>query len=471
MKRIFKIIALMPILSLCSSIMQGDDCYPRSIFVPRQLSYSPILENALVLDAKLNEAWNLIVSVKPVYTQNVGSKFQEYFTICHKCSLNVQEDGSGDISSLWFNVISSNDTFYSSQLSFHPKRQTYGGLLYFAAQLPCNFQIAINTALVTAQNNMHICESNIQNCGTCDGYATVTQSFANCERLFGRICGTQTKTGLDDIQVKVIYNPYETECIYWDIYGLLGIPTGKGSKARYLFEPLVGSKHVQLGVGSNAQWHIMENNWGAWSLLCEAKYRYAFKANECRSFDLTRNCQWSRYMLLVKESDKYSFYPAINNLTFETEVTPQSSFDFYLATHFGHNAWNCELGYDLWYRSPEKVSLCCKQLPNVGIADLRGIAAQDPQSASTANISQGVEPYINQMTSDASFVPVTIDDINCISGAMARSLSNSVYGSVGYRFDVKGYTMQVGLNTAYEHGSSVNTPDNVTAWLNVDLYF
>ncbi len=472
MKRIAKIITLIPILSLySSSTMQGNSCYPRSIFVPRQLSYNPILENALVIDAQHTEMWDYVFSVKPIYTQSVGSKFQEYFTIGHKCSLDVQEDGSGDISSLWFNVVSSDDTFYSSQLSFRPKRQTYGGLFYFAAQLPYNFQLTINTALVTARNNMNICEKSIQNLGTCDGYDTVTQSFANCERFFGRICGAQTKTGLDDIQVKLLYNFYKTNSWYGDVYGLLGIPTGNGSKAKYLFEPLVGSKHVQLGLGTNAQWNIMVNDYGTFSLLGEAKYRYGFRAKECRSFDLKNNGQWSRYMLFVDESDKYSFFPAINDLTFKAEVTPQSSFDLYLAAHFNRKAWNVELGYDLWYRSAEKISLCCNQLPTVGIADLRGIAAQDPQSASTAHISQGIEPDINQMISDASFVPVTLADINLCSGAQASSLSNAVYGSVGYTFDAQYHTIQVGFNAAYEHGSSVNTPDNVFVWLSFDLQF
>lgn len=465
-----KILAIIAILISASSPITGTSCYPRSIFIPRQLSYNPILENALTLNTQLETPYDYIFSIKPIYTQNVGSKFQKYFTINHACSLNVQEDGSGDISSLWFDVISSNDTFYSSKLSFHPRRQTYGSLLYFAAQLACNVQLSINTAIVSARNNIHLCEKNKQNLGTCAGFDTITQSFSNCERQFGRIRGTRTKIGLDDIQVKLLYNFYKNDCMAWDIYGLLGIPTGKGSKARYLFEPLVGSKHVQLGVGANGYWQIRENECRTWSLRGEAKYRYGFEGKECRSFDLKRNGQWSRYMLFVDQFDKFSFFPAINDLTFKAYVTPRSSFDLYLATQCQHQSWNFELGYDLWYRNSEKISLP-SNLTKVAVADLRGIAAQDPHSASTATIDQGVQPGINQMTSDPTFVLVDMsNDINCKSGAQAASLSNSVYGSIGYAFDIKCHKMQVGLNVAYELGSSVNTPDNITAWLNLDLY-
>lgn len=472
MKKLY--IALVPcvILLIIGSYLQAENFYPRSIFVPRQLSYNPIFENALMLENKIDEEWDWIFSVKPIYTQSVGSKFKKYFTINHKCSLNVQENGSGDVDSLWFNVIAPTGTFYSSELSFKPKRQTYGAVLYFAAQLPCNFQVAITTALVTARNSMHLCESTIENPGTCPGYATLTQSFANCSRIFGRIDGTHKKTGVDDVQVKLIYEACKNDCFYWDMYGLVGIPTGEGSKAYNLFEPLVGSKHAQLGLGTDAQWNIMERDCWSWTLLGEAKYRYAFKADEYRSFDLLPNGQWSRYMLFVNASDPYSFYPAINNLTFQTKVTPRSSFDLYLATHANYNAWNFEIGYDFWYRSAEKVALCCAQLPNnVGIADLKGIAEQNPHSASTANISQGILAGTNQMVSDTTFIPVTMSDINCISGAAPRGISNSVYGSIGYKFERDCYDLQIGLNASYEGGSNVNTPDNVSTWLNVDLYY
>lgn len=257
------------------------------------------------------------------------------------------------------------------------------------------------------------------------------------------------------------------------MYALLGIPTGKGSKATYLFEPLVGSKHAQLGLGSDLRWNIIESDGGSWSLLSEIKYRYGFAGKECRSFDLCNNGQWSRYMFLVNQSDPYNFFPAINDLTFKAKVTPASSLDFYLATHYTHKEWNFELGYDLWYRSAEKVRLDCNctSFPTVGIADLRGIAAENPFTASTANISQGVQPGTNQMVSDTNFVTETLQDINLISGAQSKSLSNSFYGSVAYKHNIRCYTMQVGLNVAYELGSLNKTPSNIATWLNIDLYF
>ncbi|MFA5998514.1 MAG: hypothetical protein WC747_00640 [Candidatus Babeliales bacterium] len=471
MKKVFKAIIMAILCNFYGSFAQGVDSYPSSIFVPRQLTFNPILENALMSDAQLTEEFDYIFCFKPIYTQTVGSKFQKYFTIGHKCLLSAKEDNSGDINPLWFKVISSDDSFYNSTLLFRPKRQTFGSLLYFAAQLPHNFKVTVNTALIISKNDLHFSEKNIETDGTVSGYRTITQSFSNPKRLFGKICGDQIKTGFDDIQVKVIYNPYQTESLYFDLYGLLGIPTGSGSKARFLFEPLVGSKHVQLGTGANIDWSIKKNDCIELSLLSEAKYRYAFKAEEYRSFDLKNNGQWSRYMLFVHKTDKNVTYPAINDLTFNAQVTPQSSFDLYLAMQCKHNAWSCELGYDFWYRSAETISLCKQELLNIAVADLKGIAATNPESASMANISQGVQPGSNQMVSDISFTPVSINDINLCSGAQSSSLSNSVYFSIGYKFDSKNYTTKIGINSAYERDSSSSKPDTISTWFNVNLYF
>lgn len=484
-----------------------NNFYPSSIFVPRQLSYNPILENALLLDSKNTNNYKgnqkYAFSVKPIYSQSVGSKFQNNFNICNKCCLNIQEDNTGDINPLWFSVISTDTTYYSSKLSFCPKRQTYGSMIYFSVKPTKHFEISLNTAILGSKNNMCIHENCIDYLGTCTN-KTVTQSFANCDRHFGRICGAQKKAGLDDIQLKFIFNSCRDqnccdksisdkeanpnqditefsdlkkhECkkhenIFWSAYGLLGIPTGSGSKATYLFEPLIGSKHAQLGFGANMQWDIKNYKCGKWSLLSELKYRYAFSGQECRSFDLTKNCQWSRYMLFVNESDKYTTYPAINNLTFKADVIPGSSLDFYLATHINHNAWNFEFGYDFWYRACEKIKLCCANMPNVGIADLLGISLQNPQSASTANISQGAKTGTNQMTSDTTFIPVTLCDINLCSGAQQKALSNSFYGSIGYEFKTKcDNSILLGINCDYEHGSC-STPDNITTWINLDFSF
>ena len=446
--------------------------YPSSTFTPRQLSYNPILENSLTLAAiQAKKADHYCFAIKPIYTQNIGSKFNHYFNIDQKSFMPVQEDGSGNIDSLWFQDISSNSTYYASNLAFAPKRKTYGGLFFLELSLPNNFSLSFNSALVTAKNNLHIQETQISNLGT-DAYMTVTQSLATNNRLYGKAVNS-TKTGLDDIQVKLNKNIYEHYNSALDIYALLGIPTGKGTKSATMFEALIGSKHVQLGFGANYFKEIYVCHQGTRiDFLSELKYRYAFSSTEKRLFDLKQNGQWSRYMLLANQSDRYTTFFASDLLALPAKVTPRSSLDIYLALNAHHENWEFELGYDFWFRNSERISLKTTDFAsNVGVADLVGIANLSPTSASKANISQSVVAGNNQMPSDPAFIAITTADINLNSAAMRQSISNSIYASLAYNCKFYNRLMQIGLNLAYERGTNVNTADNITTWANFNFMF
>lgn len=450
------------------------DCTAHSIFVPRQLAYNPIYEDALVFDeyAHMDQ---FLLSIKPIYTQTVGDSIKEYFNINHACTMSVKEDGSGDIDSLWFQVISAPNTFYSSTLSFKPVQKTYGALIYFAWLLSADFALTINTAVIERKNNMHICEkiSSPVNLGEVPGIATMTQAFANPAINYGKICGTQSESGFDDVQIKLLKNfrACDDESLFGDVYALVGIPTGHGSKANYLFEPLVGSKHAQFGLGLNAEKSIDLCLCDQFSLYGEFKWRYGFKGTEVRSFDMTPNGQWSRYMLFTTPTNPDTPFPAINNLTFKTDVTPRNSFDLLLGAHLELNTFVFELGYNFWYRQAEKVSPCLN-LADVGIADLVGIAQlNNPNpptvtSASKATISEGVYPNEFQMPRDATYTQVTKNNINLCSGAQPTALTNGIFGSIGYHCG----QLDLGINASYE-GANSNTASVVSVWGNIDVRF
>lgn len=482
---------LMSIMMISSASI--DDAH--SIYVPRQLSYNPILENALTYNVKNKLGttrnycmldndrassstidaqpftWNYICSVKPIYTQTIGKSLQQYFTINNiPCPVDIRENGLGSIDSLWLQV-SAYPAKYQSTLILSPSSKIGGSLLFFQAQLPCDFSLSIDTALIHMSNTLNMVEKDVLYTGT-SRFATVTQALASSDLCYGKICGTHGKTGLDDIQVKIIKNLRDAQCYHWDVYGLLGIPTGVGSKAHHLFEPLVGSKHVQLGLGTSAQANMYEADWGSLSFLGEVKWRYGFKATEKRSFDLKCNGQWSRYMLLAPQTNPYAVFPAINTLTFKTSVTPQNSLDVYLALHGSYRAWHFELGYDFWYRSAEKVHIkeCSTVLGTEGIADLLGIANHHPHTASTANITQGLIYSLNQMVSDSTFVPLTLADIRYSSGSAPQSASNSIYASLGYLVDWCAHPMEFGVSASYERGTSAYKADTVSGWVSFDIY-
>lgn len=457
-----------------------------TIFMPRQLSYNPIFENALMCSSKIYEQTqsedlhlleNFTISAKPIYTHNVGSKFSQYFTINNQPVLNVQENGSGDISSLWFQVVSPSGTFYSSDLSFNPKRTTFGTMLYGLLHITDHICVSANTALISARNTMNITENNIIHLGQTPSLQTIAQAFSNPDMIYGAINGEQTKSGLDDIQLKFTYHSFSTNIydwdkntkVAWEAYILAGIPTGQGSTAEYLFEPLVGSTHAQIGLGGN-----MHYIYGNLKFQAEAKWRYAFAGNEIRSFDITQNGQWSRYMLTVNATNTLGLTPAINNLTFPAQVTPQNSFDLYAAIYYDfQESWHTEIGYDFWIRQAEKISVSpIFPAPSIGIADISNIfPPNNPTSASAANISQGaLAPY--SAPSDApSFIALQPSDLNFASACAPQSISNSIYGTLAYTKELHDHILRTGLSIVYECGHSINVPNNISVMMNFDLLF
>ncbi len=453
--------------------------YANTIFVPRQMAYNPIYEDALIfheyahLDASdYKSASNqFILSAKPIYNQTVGKSLEKYFNINQESSMSVAELGSGNINSLWFQVISAPGEYYASNLSFSPVQRTYGALFYFACQLPKDFSITINTAAIGRQNNMQISETEItgNDLGQVPELSSVAQAFTNPNMLYGRIHGKQTKSGFDDIQIKFIKNfKGNDESLFWDVYALVGIPTGAGSTAEYLFEPLVGSQHVQLGLGLNAEKSYTWFNDTQFSFYGEAKWRYGLQGQEMRSFDMTPNGQWSRYMLFTTQTVDANPFFAINDLTFVSQVTPRNSFDLLLAAHMQTERCSFELGYNLWYRQQELVSPIIN-LNSVGIADLVGIAefAVPITTSSKATISQSVYPNQYQMARDAAYTFVTNSNINVSSGAQPACLTNAVFGSIGYHHE----GIDLSINAAYEGGANTNSSSTVSVWANIDIGF
>ncbi len=473
MKTLFTQKTLFTFLALASigTQMLRADCYAHSIFVPRQLAYNPMYEDALVFEEYAHMDDKFLLSVKPIYTQTVGKSIKKYFNIDHLCSMNVQENGSGNIDSLWFQVISAPGAFYSSTLSFNPVQKTAGALVYFAWMFSEDCALTVNTAFINRKTNMHICETNIANLGQAPGFATISQSFMNPAMLYGKICGERSKGGVDDLQIKLLKNFYlcEDESLFADIYALVGVPTGHGSRAVYLFEPLVGSNHAQFGLGLNAE-KSFDCLCDGFSLYGELKWRYAFKATETRSFDMAPNGQWSRYMLFTTPTADATPFPAINDLTFKAQVTPRNSFDLLVAAHAELCRFSFELGYNFWYRQSEKVCpyIC---LPPVGIADLVGIAQLPAPvtitTSSKATISEGVYPNQYQMPRDAAYTVVTAANINPCSGAQAASMANGVFGSIGCQCNCWDF----GLNASYEGAANSNTASVASVWVNIDFLF
>lgn len=441
MKKLLQLFVLLP-------YFLQNQAHSSSFMMPRSVTHNATYELALdtyhIYRDPTTEYSSYAYYVTPFYMQsNNSSSVARYFLPNNTSNLNIQEDGTGNIGSLWLNLIAPPGLFYSSTISLSPISKIIGSYFYgrFALGDLCpdaywwirNSWLSISFAAMQVRHNLNIEEilTGEQVYGTIPGITTGIQAFNDPAWLYGKLSPSSLKrSGVDDIQLKLGSNYYSADNkIRLGLYLVGTIPTGNMPQAQFLFEPLVGTKHGAVGFGVMGDYTAPIGESCRWSVLYDFKYRYLFSGREIRSFDLLENGDWSRYMLLVNAAATSVSFPAINSCTLPAKITPKSQIEYWLAIHYAYCAWNIELGYNLWWRSRDSITLLGAFPADTGIYDLAGVVIDNPISASMANISQSaIGP--NQAPSDAVFTPSTT--LNTESGAQLSAITNSVYLAFSY---------------------------------------
>ena len=427
-----------------------------SFFAPRSVTTNSAFELALVNYDRYHssndqdDAW-VQFYWKPFFMKsNNGNCLARYFLPHNKACVSLDESGAGDIDPLWFSLISPDGTFYTSTVCLCPTRKAYGALFDLYINVADCWWLGLTTTAMKVEHNLHVRELDRKYEGTIPGFQNACEAFNNPLWNAGKLpCSKRCQSGVDDVQLKLGYDFYTTDESHATLYVVGTVPTGKHVTSSVLFEPLVGSRHGSFGVGLDVDYAVCGCDEYAFNLLGDLKYRYVFSAQERRSFDLTQNGDWSRYLLVVTEAEPLDSMPAINLLTLKSEVTPGSTVDFWLAAHYARCNWHLEVGYDVWWRQAEKICLgSCGIAPGYGIQTLN-VCPEGATTASTANISQSVRGP-NGVVNDPSFVPLTTQDLNLCSAAHPAAHSQTVYGAVAYDASLCGYHMMVGGGASYE---------------------
>jgi hypothetical protein len=355
-------------------------------------------------------------------------------TNCRSNCINVAQDGSGNVNSLWLGLANANPANpFASTFCVSPQRSVLGYYAYFYFDLSdwlCGLWFDAASSIINVRHSLNCCE-NGNTAGVCQGITTVAQALNNPIYQFGKFnCNScaidRHRTGVDDIQLRLGYE--RTWCNDKGIAGVYVIgtvPTGDAMNAEYIFEPIVGTRNGSIGAGIEGDWRFWCNSCGDRNLtvLFDANYRYAFKRKDRRTFDLCKNGQFSRFLLVVDQSNPAAPMPGVNYLTQEVEVTPRSTAQAWLAVHYEHCDYDFEVGYNFFWRQQETISNCNPCLSStIGIYQL-GCPGQNCTTASTATIAQGP----NQVVADPTFVTIKPTDLNLNSAAAGAALSNKFY--------------------------------------------
>ncbi len=187
----------------------------------------------------------------------------------------------------------------------------------------------------------------------------------------------QTLTRVADLRAQLGWNFLSCPNYHLGASIYAAAPTGNRPLGQYIFEPIVGNgKHWELGAGItwHANIHKSENECSSFDIYVDANLTHLFKTRQCRTFDLIGK-PFSRYMLMTKMSgdvqDLYAvkanefvapsaqfahkFAPLANISTIPVNVSASIQADIIVKLSWTHENFQCDLGYNLWTRSCEKV--------------------------------------------------------------------------------------------------------------------
>jgi len=423
-----------------------------------------------------------------------GSKNDEdlarYFLLSDKTELKLIEQGGGDISPNWIGIrgISGGavDTAigqYHSSISIRPKRETVGFTINHNQDLSMmikNLWLEFYIPIIQVTHKINFREYNTGEATIIDDatfpFKNALDAFNNPNWLYGRISTSKRRYfGLSDFQIKLGYDILTNYSkSHWGVYGDLLLPTNDGTKADYLFEPIIGSNHYGLGLGTNFDFTLLKGDKEKIYVLGDLKWRHLFSATEKRSFDLKNNGQWSRYLMIAHQNPSTPTraidadnHPGINYFTRDMKVKPKDRLDLLIALHGKFDHFHAELGYNLWAKSSEKVSLKSEWNENIGIFDPTTAIAGAVTSSSIANIST---PF-NGITHDTDFVKITQNDLDLDSARCKSAFTQKFYLGVSWNYKTFNMPCMIGIGSAYEIADRNTAFDQWSAWMHSSISF
>jgi hypothetical protein len=424
--------------------------------------------------------WGGAFQIVPFGGKSTNSKrFARFFTPnCKDCVIFAEtgfdtllaNPNNRDVNAHYFNISTAAQNF-ASRVCFRPQ-QKYAGvgfdwkqyLGWWRCDNPCpRWWFEISFPVLHVKNDMRLTES-IINQGTVPttlpAGATVNtniiQAFTGVNKfvnlnsggayvvtgsgwLYGRIDGSQKKTGVADLEFKLGYDYLSSECCHLDGYIGFVAPTGNKPKAHYLWEPIVGNNH---------HWGVM---WGGsfggviWEgcdmdlrLEMETNGRYLFRNTQRRSFDVNGK-PWSRYMLVYTSAAAAAAETpteGINLFTRKLHVKPHVQQHLNTGLVFDWCRFQAEIGWHVWAAQCERVSLKDPFPTGLAFAALTQTAPFDATIASNINRAITIKENF-EGAAVAYATPLTIieNDLNLESAAMPCALTQTIYGSLGYQTD------------------------------------
>jgi hypothetical protein len=439
-------------------------------------------------------------------TQDGRNKFARYFLPpgCNATILRVKEynpereinpantdDGSPlkDLEARHFNIRTVNETF-ASIISIFPEQTVAGVGIAYKQTLTAKcdgtpgFWIEISIPIERVHNRMNLKEV-VENTGggprpelgldNALRVGTMTEGLSQKTWLFGKILKKSlVETGVADVELKFGYNSWACDTYTIAAYGTIVIPTGTHVRGKTMFEPIVGNnRHFGFSLGSSYAYQVWCKGAYTVQMFLDNNTRYLFSNYQVRSFDPIGK-PWGRYMETYrgseeafqasKNNDQNSGTSGINIFTQCIRVSPYlaGSFNtaFLLTRHCDCTSFELEGGYNFFVRQAEHIDFD----PSSTISDAAFKAVNGTGRTTIArNIVDNFRA--SEFSISERYAALSNCDIDVESAAHPATISNTIYATLGYRWE-RECPFFVAIGGSYEFTTlEVNAaPDRWLLW-------
>lgn len=464
-----------------------------------------------------------------------SDKLARYFLPFDKTSLvagglgsSAVQDGSADVIAHYFNVLNGlprsaasgteNDIFpvintwtFQSNLAFKPTHQYMGlGFLFhqhLSHDLDRGWWLNLALPIMGVKNTMGMRENVIvppSNCScgknklpsffsdTENAKSNMTEGFASYKFKFGRIDAQEekkTKWGVADFEAGLGYTFVREHEYHLHGYAGILLPTGNTPGAEYVFEKVIGHNghfgYFFNAFGGIKTWEHDDN-----FLAIELNGALTFFADkiQVRSID-PYGKPWGRYIWAYPNgAPTTQLLPGIDFFTQAVNVSHGMIGDFNVAAVYDTGHFQGELGYHVYARDKERVSLAreCQCLPGLGAiwySNNNFLKTGDERvSRNGATINNysiamnDVKEFKATSTPDEqrrndAFKVVRTDMLDLESAAHPAILVNTIYASLGYAWPHVLYPVSINAAGAYEFGRGNAVMDGWRVWAKLGLAF
>lgn len=380
-----------------------------------------------------------------------------------------------------------------SKLTFRPKQESYGVRIDYHQKLDQIYKglyLKVNMPIVRAKNSLGYTSTANTKQHLAVGSALTGVSKSFLDYLAGNVVNndtnnkqvalnkakfksTDSNTAIADIDVLLGYNFLYEDTKHVSANIAATIPTGNKPKGDYLWEAVVGNnKHFALGAGMEGAFKVWEDGNKCLDFIFAFNYRYLFKNTQQRTLGLNFNSYnltnvsklgapvlHGEYILGGKKGDTFAT-PLANFLTRDVTVAPRNQFDGMVDLSFKWKGFSLDLGYDLFAKSEEDVSIKAWTEDEIGIADW----SWDTQFA-FINDGANVTIY-NGGAGGASSAGTTNGsiqrlDLNPNAPKSPSLVTHKIFGGAGYICDRWKYPVMAGIGGSYEF---ITDNDGLETW-------